>query len=55
MQTAVCMLIVLGPKHRPQIEPEVQENWFLSYLGNQAVLHDSLMLDRYSVNIKIKF
>ena len=54
MQTAVCMLIVLGPKHRPQIEPEVQENWFLSYLG-KAVLHDGLMLDRYSVNIKIKF
>lgn len=32
VQTAVCILSVLGPKHRPQIEPEVQENWFLSYL-----------------------
>lgn len=32
VQTAVCILSVLGPKHRPQIEAEVQENWFLSYL-----------------------
>ncbi|XP_048745682.2 GATOR complex protein WDR24-like isoform X1 [Ostrea edulis] len=32
VQTSVCILIVLGPKYRPQIEPEIQENWFLSYL-----------------------
>ncbi|XP_069111272.1 GATOR2 complex protein WDR24-like [Argopecten irradians] len=32
VQTPVCMLLVLGPKNRPDIDIATQENWFMSYI-----------------------